>query len=83
MKRKKSTGGLFLGTHQFSMEELPFVMVSVTDVGVLVVLGTECIFFGLPTVKGASTRGKLISVENVRSNKQTMINCGSKGFSET
>lgn len=59
MKRKKSTGGLFLGTDQFNKEALPLVTVSVTDVGVLAVLGTEWIFFGLPTEKGAGNREEL------------------------
>lgn len=59
MKRKKSTGGLFLGTDQFNKEVVPLVTVSVTDVGVLAVFGTEWIFFGLPTEKGASNREEL------------------------
>lgn len=41
MKRKKSTGGLFLGIDQFSNEAVFLVTVSVTDVSVLAVLGTE------------------------------------------
>lgn len=52
MKRKKSTGGLFLGADQFSVEVLLLVRVLVPDVGVLAVLGTAWIFFGLPTEKG-------------------------------
>lgn len=56
MKRKKSTGGLFLGADQFNKEALPLVTVSVTDVGVLAVLGTEWIFFGLPTEKEDGNR---------------------------
>lgn len=59
LKRKKSTGGFFLGTDQFNKEVLPLVTVSVTDVGVLTVLGTECIFFGLPTEIRASNRKEL------------------------
>lgn len=62
MKRKKSTGGLFLGADQFNKEALPLVTVSVTDVGALAVLGTEWIFFGLPTEKGAGKqRGVIIN----------------------
>lgn len=59
MNRKKSTGGLFLGTDQFNREALPLVAVSVTDVGVLAVLGTEWTFFGLPTGKEAGSREEL------------------------
>lgn len=59
MKRKKSTGGLFLGVDQFNKEALPLVTVSVTGVGVLAVLGTEWIFFGLPTEKGDGNREEL------------------------
>lgn len=51
LKRKKSTGGLFLGADQFIIELLHLVTGFVTDGGMLVVLGTEWIFFGLPTVK--------------------------------
>lgn len=51
MKRKKSTGGLFLGADQFNMEVSLLVKVSVTDVGLPEILGTEWIFFGLPTKK--------------------------------
>ena len=59
LKRKKSTGGLFLGADQLNKEVLPLVTVSDTDVGVLEVLGTEWIFFGLPTEKGAGNRLEL------------------------
>lgn len=38
------------------MEVLFLVRVSVTDVSVLAVLGTEWIFFGLPTEKGDGNR---------------------------
>lgn len=50
LKRKKSTGGLFLGADQFIIELLHLVTGFVTVGGMLVVLGTEWIFFGLPTV---------------------------------
>lgn len=51
LKRKKSTGGLFLGAGQFIIALLHLVTGFVTVGGMLVVLGTEWIFFGLPTVK--------------------------------
>lgn len=41
LKRKKSTGGLFLGTDQVIKELLPFVTVSVAEVGGLAVFGKE------------------------------------------
>lgn len=44
---------------QFNKEALPLVTVSVTGVGVLAVLGTEWIFFGLPTEKGDGNREEL------------------------
>jgi len=56
LKRKKSTGGLFLGMDQFSKELLTFVTVSVTEVDKLAVFGTKWIFFGLPTKKRAKRR---------------------------
>ena len=62
MKRKKSTGGLFLGAGQFNTELLLLVTVSVNDIGVLAVLVTEWIFFGLPTEKGDGNRGELPSI---------------------
>lgn len=50
LKRKKSTGGLFLGAGQFIIALLHLVTGFVTVGDMLVVLGTEWIFFGLPTV---------------------------------
>lgn len=61
LKRKKSTGGLFFGAHQLK-EVLPLIMWSDTAVGVLVVLGIEWIFLGLPTEEIASNRKELKSV---------------------
>lgn len=40
LKRKKSTGGLFLGADQFNRDGMFFVTVSVTEVDALLVLGT-------------------------------------------
>lgn len=54
LKRKKSTGGLFRGADQFSEDVGLLVRVLVPDVGTVAVLGTEWIFFGLPTEKGES-----------------------------
>lgn len=54
LKRKKSTGGLFRGADQLSGEVVLLVRVPVPDVGTVAVLGTEWIFFGLPTEKGKS-----------------------------
>lgn len=51
LKRKKSTGGLFLGVDQFIIALLHLATGFVTVEAVLVVLGTEWIFFGLPTGK--------------------------------
>ena len=59
LNRKKSTGGLFLGADQLNKEVLLLVTVSDNDVGMLVVLGTEWIFFGLPTEKRAGNSKKL------------------------
>lgn len=49
LKRKKSTGGLFRGADQFNDDVELLVRVLVPDVGTVAVLGTEWIFFGLPT----------------------------------
>lgn len=59
MKRKKSTGGLFLGADQLNKDVFPFIRESGADVGALAVLGTEWIFFGRPTEKRAERREEL------------------------
>lgn len=71
LKRKKSTGGLFLGADQFIIELLHLVTGFVTDGRMLVVLGTEWIFFGLPTVKEkvterSYTQNEMTSLEERR-----------------
>lgn len=55
LKRKKSTGGLFLGADQFIIALLHLLTGFVTVGGILVVLGTEWIFLGLPTEKETVT----------------------------
>lgn len=82
LKRKKSTGGLFLGADQFIIELLHLVTGFVTDGGMLVVLGTEWIFFGLPTVKEKVTERSYTQNELTSQRKNEIIH-RPKHFGET